>query len=191
MALNWTMLSPGPNRTPVPLPNETTITSVDSGVEMLLRIPDAPPTPASTAGGSGGSKTLEATGKISVTDQRFIFTSSSDPVFESLSVPLPSILSTKFEQPTLGRNYFFFEIKPSPEGGLTTGTTVEVRFKNRAMFEFVATLEKTRERAIYMKRQEAENEEGLPVYTSPAEGSSTSSAGVNTVPVENPPGYEV
>lgn len=29
------------------------------------------------------------------------------------------------------------------------------------MFEFVATLEKTRERAIYMKRQEAENEEGL------------------------------
>lgn len=29
------------------------------------------------------------------------------------------------------------------------------------MFQFVATLEKTRERAIYMKRQEAENEEGL------------------------------
>ncbi|KAJ7477208.1 hypothetical protein B0H11DRAFT_2158278 [Mycena galericulata] len=189
MALNWTMLSP--NRSPVPLPNEMTITNIDSGVDMVLRVPDAPPSEAASAGGSGGSKTLKAAGKISVTDQRFIFTSTSDPSFESLSVPLPSILSTKFEQPTFGSNYFTFEIKPSPDGGLTKGTTAEVRFKDRAMFEFVATLEKTRERAIYMKRQEVENEEGPPVYTSPAEGSATSSAGVNTVPVENPPGYEV
>ncbi|KAJ7499400.1 hypothetical protein FB451DRAFT_1205311 [Mycena latifolia] len=189
MALNWTML--GPNRAPVPLPNEATITTIDSGVELILRVPDAPPTQAATAGGAGGSKTLKATGKLSITDQRFIFTSASDPALESLSVPLPSILSTKFEQPTFGSNYFTFEIRPAPEGGLTVGTTAEVRFKDRAMFEFVATLEKTRERAIYMKRQVVENEEGLPVYTSPAEGSSTSSAGVNTVPIDNPPGYEV
>ncbi|KAJ7229106.1 hypothetical protein GGX14DRAFT_416711 [Mycena pura] len=189
MALNWTMLSP--NRTPVPLPNEMTITSVDNGVEMMLRIPDAPPSQSATAGGSGGSKTLKAMGKVSVTDQRFIFTSTSDPTFESLSVPLPSILSSKFEQPTFGANYLAFDIKPSADGGLTSGTTAEVRFKDTPMFQFVAILEKTRERAIYMKRQEAENEEGLPIYTSPSEGSSTSSAGVNTVPVDNPPGYEV
>ena len=34
-----------------------------------------------------------------------------------------------------------------------------VRFKDRAMFEFVSLLEKTRERAIYMKRQAREEEE--------------------------------
>ncbi|KAJ6567360.1 hypothetical protein DFH09DRAFT_457802 [Mycena vulgaris] len=188
MALNWTMLTP--NRSPVPLPNEMTVTTIDGGVELVLRVPDAPPTQGAAAGGSGGSRTLKATGKIAVTDQRFIFTSATDPALESLSVPLPAILSSKFEQPTFGANYFTFEIKPAAEGGLTAGTTAEVRFRDRAMFEFVATLEKTRERAIYMRRQEVENEEGLPVYTSPAEGSSTSSAGVNTVPVDNPPGYE-
>ncbi|KAJ7667570.1 hypothetical protein DFH06DRAFT_1182892 [Mycena polygramma] len=188
MALNWTML--GQDRAPVPLPHEMTISVVDSGVEITLRVPDAPPGQTSSAGGSGGSKTLKATGRITVTDQRFIFTSATDPAFESLSVPLPSILSTKFEQPTFGANYFTFDIKPATDGGLTSGTTAEVRFKDQPMFQFVAILEKTRERAIYMKRQEAENEEGPPVYTSPAEGSSTSSAGVNTVPVDNPPGYD-
>ncbi|KAJ7896000.1 hypothetical protein B0H14DRAFT_2679968 [Mycena olivaceomarginata] len=162
----------GPDRTPVPLPHETTITVINSGVEVILR-------------------TLKATGKVTVTDQRFIFTSASDPAyFESLSVPLPSILATKFEQPTFGANYFTFDIKPSADGGLTNGTTAEVRFKDQPMFQFVATLEKTRERAIYMKRQEAENEEGPPVYTAPTEGSSTSSAGVNTIPGDAPPGYD-
>jgi hypothetical protein len=38
---------------------------------------------------------------------------------------------------------------------------VEVRFKERAMFEFVGMLEKTREKAIYRRRQMAEDEEGL------------------------------
>jgi len=52
-------------------------------------------------------------------------------------------------------------VKPSPEGGLTDGTQVELRFKDRAMFEFVSLLEKARERAIYMKRQLTEDEEGL------------------------------
>ncbi|KAK7061282.1 hypothetical protein R3P38DRAFT_2828599 [Favolaschia claudopus] len=188
MALNWAML--GPDKKFVPLPHEMTITAIDNGVEMVLRIPDAPPSGSASAGGSGGSKTLKAIGKVVVTDQRFIFTSTADPAFESLSVPLPSILSTKFEQPTFGSNYFTFDIKPSADGGLTSGTTAEVRFKDQPMFQFVAVLEKTRERAIYMKRQEVENDEGPPVYTSPTEGSSTSSAGVNTVPVDAPPGYD-
>nr|GAT46119.1 predicted protein [Mycena chlorophos] len=189
MALNWTMLTP--ERTPVPLPHEMTITSVDSA-EVILRIPDAPPAQDARAGGSGGSRELKAAGKVSVTDMRFIFTSASpNTSFESLSVPLPSILSSKFEQPTFGANYLSLGIKPASEGGLSEGTTAEVRFKNQPMFSFVAILEKTRERAIYMKRQEAENEEGLPVYTDPSEGSSSSSAGGRaTVPADAPPSYD-
>lgn len=80
-------------------------------------------------------------------------------------MPLHSILSTKFEQPYFGQNYLAFEIKPSADGGLTDGTAVEMRFKDRGMFEFVGTLEKTREKAIYMKRQALlEDEEGLRAY---------------------------
>jgi len=129
--------------------------------------------------------------------------------FDSLSVPLHSILSTKFEQPTFGSNYLTFEVKPSADGGLTNGTAVEVRFKDRAMFEFVSLLEKTRERAIYMKRQVAsEDDERLRMsefialvidsdfnndltatYTSPAESSTVSM--VAGVPIDNPPGYDV
>ncbi|KAJ7666535.1 hypothetical protein B0H17DRAFT_1089597 [Mycena rosella] len=162
MALNWAVMNE--NRSPVPLPNESTITTVDSGVELTLRVPESPPgwdlgNNATTAGGK--AVTLKETGMLTVTDQRFIFTSAAaNPALDSLSVPLPAILSTRFEQPTFGSNYFTFEIGAAVGGGLTPGTTAEVRFKDRAMFSFVATLEKTRERAIYMKRQKAENEEG-------------------------------
>ncbi|KAG6861945.1 hypothetical protein C0995_009129 [Termitomyces sp. Mi166 len=160
MALNWTMLNP--NRSPVPLPNEMTITTVDTGVDLSLTIPDSEPVGHETAGGSGGSRKLKALGKIWLTDQRLIFTSDlTNASFESLSVPLHSVLSTKFEQPTFSSNYLSFEIKPSAEGGLNPGTRAELRFKDRAMFEFVSLLEKTRERAIYMKRRSAEEEEGL------------------------------
>lgn len=76
-------------------------------------------------------------------------------------MPLHAILLTRFEQPTFGANFLTFEVRPSPEGGLTDGTKVEIRFKDRAMFEFVSLLEKSRERAIYMKRQVDEDEEGL------------------------------
>ena len=68
MALNWLMLNP--DRTPVPLPNEMTITTIDSGVEISITIPDAPPTGSSSAGGSGGVKKLKAQGKCWLTDQR-------------------------------------------------------------------------------------------------------------------------
>ncbi|KAF4619713.1 hypothetical protein D9613_004810 [Agrocybe pediades] len=186
MALNWAMLSK--DRSPIPLPHETTITTVDSGVEVFLTIPDAPPVGSSSAGGSGGVQKMKATGRLWLTDQRFLFATNIGSSFESLSVPLHSILTTKFVQPTFGANYLTFEVKPSPEGGLTDGTTVEVRFKDRAMFEFVSLLEKSRERAIYMKRQAPEEEEGLPTYTAPAESSTVSMIG--GVPVENPPSYD-
>ena len=92
---------------------------------------------------------------------QFIFVTDPTPTpsFESLSVQLHYILSTGFHQPAFGSNYLTFELKPSPQGRLTDGTSVEIRFKDRAMFEFVSLLEKTRERAIYMRRQMAEDEE--------------------------------
>jgi len=191
MALNWTMLKP--DRSPVPLPNEMTITTVTSGVDFTLTTPHGQSTSASSSGGPAAEGTrLKAMGRFWLTDQRLIFTSSTpNNAFDSLSVPLPSILSTRFEQPTFNPNYLTFEVKPSPEGGLTEGTTVMVKFKDRAMFEFVSLLEKTRERAIYMRRQAREEEEegeGLPSYTAPAE-SSHSVTMVGSVPVENPPGY--
>jgi hypothetical protein len=84
-------------------------------------------------------------------------TSTTKP-FQTLSVPLPSIISTKFEQPLLGSNYLLLDIKPSPDGGLTDGTKVEIRIKDTALFSFVSVLEKTREKAVYMKKQAALDE---------------------------------
>ena len=82
-------------------------------------------------------------------------------MLDSLSVPLPSILSTKFEQPFLGANYLSIDINPTPGGGLTEGSKAEIRLKDKGLFEFVSSLEKTRERAIYMRRSSADEEEGL------------------------------
>ncbi|KAI0727262.1 hypothetical protein C8Q72DRAFT_876400 [Fomitopsis betulina] len=186
MALNYAMLSPA--RAPIPLPNELTIKEVNSGVELSLVVPDAPPTRVASAGGSGGAKKMKDTGKLWLTDQRLIFVADngSKSGLESLSVPLLSLLSTKFEQPFLGSNFYSMEIKPSPEGRLTDGTKAELRFKDKGLFEFVSALEKTRERAVYMKRQTAEEDE-LPTYT-PAEAGSSSYA--SRIPDDAPPGYD-
>ncbi|EIN11054.1 hypothetical protein PUNSTDRAFT_64772 [Punctularia strigosozonata HHB-11173 SS5] len=159
MSLNWTMLSP--ERTPVPLPHETTITTLETNVELTVIVPDAPPSRSAPSGGSGGSKKMKEVGRLWLTDQRLIFVAAPSASFESLSVPLHSILSTKFEQPYFGANYVTIDIKPSPEGGLTDGTKAEIRVKDQGLFGFVSVLEKTRERAIYMKRQAALDEEAL------------------------------
>ncbi|SRR6266403_956859 len=71
MALNWTMLKP--DRTPVPLPGELTIMTVESGAEVSLSIPDTPPTGSSSSGGSGGARKLNGTGNLYLTDQRVCF----------------------------------------------------------------------------------------------------------------------
>ncbi|KAF8270943.1 hypothetical protein EI94DRAFT_1797547 [Lactarius quietus] len=184
MALNWTMLNP--NRTPVPLPNEMMIITVDSGADVSLSIPDAPPTGPATAGGSGGERKLKGIGKLLLTDQRLIFVSEIDggsTGFNTLTLPLPSILSTRFEQPYLASNYLYIDIRPSPDGGLKPGTNAEIRLKNQAMFQFVSLLEKTRERAIYMRRQLQDEEDTLPVYASPSRGGGT--------PIDAPPGYDM
>ncbi|KAI0080774.1 hypothetical protein K474DRAFT_95913 [Panus rudis PR-1116 ss-1] len=157
MSLNWAMLSP--DRSPIPLPDELIIRTVDSGVELSLTVPNGP-------SNSGGSKKLKEVGRLWLTDQRIVFVAdlakgSAKPSFESLSVPLTSLISTRFEQPFLGANFLAVDIKPVPEGGLTDGTKAEIRFKDKGLFEFAMSLDKTRERAIYMKRQQLEDEEGL------------------------------
>ncbi|EJD01682.1 uncharacterized protein FOMMEDRAFT_89738 [Fomitiporia mediterranea MF3/22] len=159
MALNWAMLDQ--QRSPIPLLNEITILTIDDGAEITLIIPNTPPSEGSSGEGVGGEKKLKETGRIYLTDQRLIFIASPNPTFETLTVPLASILSTSFEQPVFGTNYLSIDIKPSPDGGLASGTRAEIRFKDRGMFQFVSTLEKSRERAIYMKRQAASDEDTL------------------------------
>ncbi|ETW84219.1 hypothetical protein HETIRDRAFT_146807 [Heterobasidion irregulare TC 32-1] len=187
MALNWTMLKE--DRTPIPLPGETTIMTIHTGAEVALTIPDAPPSAGATSGGSGGTKKLEAVGRLWLTDQRLIFVvpSAHPSSFESLSIPLHSLISTKFQQPMLGANYLSLEIKPSPEGGLRDGTKADIRLRDQGLFQFVSMLEKTRERVIYMRRQALEDEENLPAYASPAEPASSSQ--IAGTPVDAPPGY--
>lgn len=69
MALNWTMLDA--KRKPVPINDEIVVKSIESGVEVFLNIPDAPPTSSSaSAGGSGGSRKVKAQGSLWLTDHR-------------------------------------------------------------------------------------------------------------------------
>ncbi|KAJ3485200.1 hypothetical protein NLI96_g5116 [Meripilus lineatus] len=192
MALNWAMLNP--NRTPVPLAHEVMLRTVPSGADLTVIIPDAPPTGSSTFGGSGGSRKLKESGGLWLTDQRLIFVASEDKgseaVLDSLTLPLQNLLASRFEQPYFGANHLVLDVKPNADGGLTTGTKVEVRFSDKGIFEFASLLDKTRERAIYMKRHQVEEEEGLPTYASP----SAEQGSITPVPLsfrgEKPPNYE-
>ena len=60
-----------------------------------------------------------------------------------------------------GANYVSFEIRPSPEGGLTKGTKAEIRLNDRGILQFWEQLQKPRERAIYERRTMGEEQEGL------------------------------
>ncbi|EGO02279.1 hypothetical protein SERLA73DRAFT_166738 [Serpula lacrymans var. lacrymans S7.3] len=187
MALNWTMLDPA-TRVPIPLPHEQTILTVDSKVEYTVIIPKIPPSGSAIAGGSPDTKKMKEAGRLWLTDKRLIFTTpttgGSKPSFDSLSIPLHSILSTKFEQPLFAANFLTLDVDPSPEGGLTDGTKIEIRFSDQGIFQFVGVLDKTRERTIYMRRQTAMGEdENLPVYSSSAEGGSSTYT-------DMPPGYD-
>ena len=69
MALNWTMLNQ--NGKPIPLPKEMTITTIDSGVDLSLIIPQSSgSSSSSSAAGSAGSTKRKAIGKAYLTDQR-------------------------------------------------------------------------------------------------------------------------
>jgi WW domain-binding protein 2 len=92
----------------------------------------------------------------------FVSSASESSGIDSLSVPLTSLLSTKFRQPLFGGNYLEMEIVPSPEGSLTNGTKAEIRLKDRGLFEFASALDKTRERAIEARSHRlGEEGEGL------------------------------
>jgi hypothetical protein len=62
-----------------------------------------------------------------------------------------------------GANYISFEVKPSPEGGLTNGTQAEIRLSDRGILQFWEQLQKPRERAIYERRSKVleQEDEGL------------------------------
>jgi len=204
MALNWTMLDP--DRSPIPLPDENVVESVDNGTaELTLIMPDpTPPRGNMPSGGSGGvgSKWKEW-GNLWLTDQRLIFVSSKLPAatptltpptqLDTLTIPLPSITSTSFTQPLLASNYLALDVKPSEGGSLVPGTKAEIRLKDRPMFQFVARLEKVRERAIYMKRESVdESADQLPLYSAPA-GTSSVTRRAPAPPIgadEAPPGYD-
>ena len=140
-------------------------------------------------------------------DPKLIFVSangSNNALLDTLSVHLTSIITTKFEQPMLGSNYLALDIKPSSEGGLTEGTHAELRSKNEPLFQFVSVFDKTRERAVYMRRQaQMEDQETLRMIFSLACWKpinffntaayaipSTSGATGSNTPQEAPPGYD-
>lgn len=75
MALNCAMLNA--TREPIPLPGESIISTIESGAEVNLLIPDVPPEEGSLAGGSGGSQKLKAIGRIWITDRRVRTTAST------------------------------------------------------------------------------------------------------------------
>ena len=79
-----------PNRSPISLGNEMTVTKIDTGVDLALTIPDAPPSGSSSAGGSGGLRRLKETGKIYLTDQRVCTPFSGDDCLSMLNVWGPS-----------------------------------------------------------------------------------------------------
>ncbi|KZP00263.1 hypothetical protein CALVIDRAFT_533909 [Calocera viscosa TUFC12733] len=204
MSLNWAMLSPSTGE-PIPLPEEELILDLP-GAEFTLFVPDLPPptSGAQSAGGAGGNaRKMLAQGRVWVSDQRVIFvpTPSKDTPYKSLSLPLPSILSTSFQQPIFGSNHIVLTLSPTPGGGLTQGTKAEVRFRDRGAFEFVKVLEAARERAVHKERERGE--EGLPVYEAPPPPVGASSAGTGAgaagpsggaahgVPEDAPPGYEL
>ena len=58
MALNCVMFDD--RRNPIPLPNEMTVLTIDSGVDLVLQIPDNGKT----------AKSLKASGRLWITDQR-------------------------------------------------------------------------------------------------------------------------
>jgi len=198
MALNCVMLDT--RRLPVPLPNEGDIMSIKSGAEVTVLMPGDPaPGSSSSSAGSRPMKKLKAAGGVWLTDQRLIFVAAEDnPTLNSMTVPLLSLLSTAYEQPYLGSNYLSIDVKPTPEGGLTLGSKMEIRFKDRGIFEFSDVVQKTRERAIYMKRQAESEEDTLPTYEDGASDRPPTLGGAATpnipgtstpVPEEGPPGY--
>ncbi|KAI0658548.1 hypothetical protein C8Q70DRAFT_917150 [Cubamyces menziesii] len=198
MALNAVALTQ--DRLPRPLhANENFPYGIQEGVKLTLALlpgSSVSPSGPSSSGSSSGSKQSDGVtekGTMALSNYRLIFISNppSDkhkPAFESFAVPLADILSTKYEQSVFKGNHLLLDVKPTPRGGLSDPTRVEVRFDGNGLYKFACALDEARERAIYMKRQSAEEEEGLRNTPGPSGASTPYAPG--DIPDENPPGYD-
>ena len=84
-------------------------------------------------------------------------------------MPYTAILSIQQEPPRLfSQPRVILEIKPSPGGGLSDGTRVELAFKKGdkdGFHSFVGALDKTRERAVAKSHTNPEDEPDLRTCT--------------------------
>lgn len=83
---------------------------------------------------------------------------------DTFSVQLLSLLSIQYQQPYFGSNHIALDIKPAPGGGLTEGAKAELRLRDKGIFELSGVLEKSREKALYKKRDEMLNQPELREY---------------------------
>lgn len=190
MSINWVELNE--RKQPIPINDEVIVRSEPNADLVLSFNPPNPPDANRAPSGKGKAKAnaLEATGTVYVTDERvswfllwflltiphshsyhpsiqLVFVSSAfgqAGSFDTFSVQLLSLLSIQYQQPYFGSNYLALDIKPSPGGGLTEGAKAELRLKDKGLFELSGTLEKSRERALYKKRDEMLNQPQLREY---------------------------
>ena len=183
MSINWAELNQ--HKQPIPINDEVIVRS-EPNADLMLSFNTPDTNQAPSAKGKAKSNTLRATGSVYVTDQRvgwfplvysaiphdisliqLVFVSSAfgqPSSFDTFSVQLLGILSIQYQQPYFGSNYLALDIKPAPGGGLTEGAKAELRLKDKGVFELSGTLEKSRERAHYKKRDEMLNPPELREY---------------------------
>jgi len=177
------------------------IVKSEPNADLLLSCNPPETNQAPSAKGKAKDNNLKATGTVYVTDQRLVFVSSAfgqPGSFDTFSVQHLSVLSIQYQQPYFGSNYIALDIKPASGGGLTEGTKVELRLKDKGLFELSGALEKSREMALYKKRDEMLNQPDLPLYTSSQDNSDllvdTSGSGSGSLPPprpeELPPAYD-
>ena len=185
MSINWAQLNE--RKQPIPINNEVIVKS-EPNADLVLSCNPPETNPAPSAKGKAKVYTLKATGTVYVTDQRvrwlaplishlpfltihlliqLVFVSSvfGEPdSFDTFSVQHLSVLSIQYQQPYFGSNYIALDIKPASGGGLTEGTKAELRLKDKGLFELSGALEKSREMALYKKRDEMLNQPDLRKY---------------------------
>jgi len=180
--LNWVMLDD--SRRPVPLPEEALSLSIP-GADVTLNLHSA------IAGGT--THILRQLGTMYITNQRLLFVAEkAQTPFDTLSIPPLTITSTSFVQPWFSANYLQITLgRPVDGGGITAGSTVEIRLNDTGLFQLVGLVEQMHAQAIQRMRTETEYNT-LPMYiptTAPQGGASPEPA--TNPPNELPPAYEV